>query len=68
MVIRFRDIMNQKLHSVPACRASEGDRPDAAHICDPPEAFIFHREIVLAMKPDITLRAYLTTEAASIAR
>ena len=26
------------------------------------EAFILHREIVLTMKPDFTLRAYLTTE------
>ena len=36
--------------------------------CDPPEAFILHREIVLTMKASITLRAYLTTEVASIAR
>ena len=33
-----------------------------------PEAFILHREIVLTMKASITLRAYLTTEVASIAR
>ena len=25
-----------------------------AHVCDPPEAFILHREIVLTMKPDFT--------------
>ena len=32
-----------------------------AHVCDPPEAFILHREIVLTMKPNFTLRAYLMT-------
>jgi hypothetical protein len=33
--------------------------PSTAHVCDPPEAFILHREIVLTMKPDFTLHAYL---------
>ena len=32
------------------------------------EAFILHRGIVLTMKASITLRAYLSTEAAGIAR
>ena len=32
------------------------------------EAFILHREIVLTMKASFTLRAYLTTAVASIAR
>ena len=32
------------------------------------EAFILHREIVLTMKPDFTLQAYLTTKITSIAR
>ena len=39
-----------------------------AHVCDPPEAFILHREIVLTMKPDFTLRAYLMIKITSIAR
>ena len=42
--------------------------PSAAHVCDPPEAFILHREIVLTMKPDFTLRAYLMSEDTGIAR
>ncbi len=36
--------------------------------CDPPEAFILHREIVLTMKASFTLRAYLMSEDTSIAR
>ena len=36
--------------------------------CDPPEAFILHREIVLTMKASFTLRAYLTIKITSIAR
>ena len=42
--------------------------PSTAHVCDPPEAFILHREIVLTMKANVTLRAYLTTKVTSIAR
>ena len=33
--------------------------PSTAHVCDPPEAFILHREIVLTMKANVTLRADL---------
>ena len=59
------------------------EAPSYLRGCDPPclsmrnnapvehcvaEAFILHREIVLTMKPDFTLRAYLTTEVTSIAR
>ena len=44
------------------------EAPSSLRGCDPPEAFILHREIVLTMKASITLRAYLTTEVASIAR
>ena len=36
--------------------------------CDPPEAFILHREIVLTMKADLTLRAYLMIGITNIAR
>jgi hypothetical protein len=49
-------------------RQGGAQAPSTAHVCDPPEAFILHREIVLTMKPDFTLRAYLTTEVTSIAR
>ena len=57
-----------------SCRDMRGAQaPSTAHVCDPPclsmrnnapvehcvaEAFILHREIVLTMKPDFTLRAY----------
>ena len=52
-----------------SCRDVRGaSAPSTAHVCDPPEAFILHREIVLTMKASFTLRAYLTTKVASIAR
>ena len=59
------------------------EAPSSLRGCDPPclsmrnnapvehcaaEAFILHREIVLTMKASFTLRAYLTTAVASIAR
>ena len=52
-----------------SCRDVRGAKaPSTAHVCDPPEAFILHREIVLTMKANVTLRAYLTTKVTSIAR
>ena len=43
-----------------SCRDVRGARAlSTAHVCDLPEAFILHREIVLAMKANVTLRAYL---------
>ena len=44
------------------------EAPFSLRGCDPPEAFILHREIVFTMKAGITLRAYLTTEVVSIVR
>ena len=48
-----------------SCRAAHGASAlSTAHVCDPPEAFILHRKIVLTMKVNIIARAYLTTEVA----
>ena len=44
------------------------EAPSSLRGCDPPEAFILHREIVLTMKANVTLYAYLTTKVTSIAR
>ena len=64
-------------------RRARCEAPYSLRGCDPPclsmrnnapvehcaaEAFILHREIVLTMKASFTLRAYLTTAVASIAR
>ena len=52
-----------------SCRDVRGAlAPSTAHICDPPEAFILHREIVLKMKASFILRAYLMSKDTSIAR
>ena len=36
--------------------------------CEPPEAFILHREIVLTIKASFTLRTYLMIKITRIAR
>ena len=52
-----------------SCRAAQGAKaPSPLRGCDPPKAFILHREIVLTMKASFTLRAYLTIKITSIAR